>query len=204
MACDDTPETSAEAKTETPMAPTGSTGANDAPKPPPRTPALMRREDPGLDTSKPIGRAIAVLQPTEGNELSGVISLAGRDDSPGLTITADLENVPEGKHAFHVHLFGDCSSPDGKSAGTHFNFLGSSTEPPEDVQRITGNLGEIESDDDGTAHVELEIDDARLQGPYSIVGRSIVVHERPNDPEKPPIGGAGGRIACGVIGATAS
>jgi Cu-Zn family superoxide dismutase len=45
------------------------------------------------------------------------------------------------------------------------------------------------------------IERASLQGRKAILGRAVVVHERGNDPQSPPIGNAGGRIACGVIGA---
>jgi Cu-Zn family superoxide dismutase len=114
---------------------------------------------------------------------------------------ARFSGLPAGAHGFHVHLLGDCRG-EGKRAGTHFNFSGPSRNPPEDIDRITGNLGILESGEDGQAQLEADIDDARLHGPYSILGRSIIVHARANDPKQPPIGAAGARIACGVIGLT--
>lgn len=193
-AADETPdEAPAEAEPEsTPL---------DEPVPRARDEPMMRI-DPGDAQSKPADHAVARLHPTEGNEATGTVRLTALADAPGLKVEADFENLPAGKHAFHVHLLGDCTAADGTSAGTHFNFKGSSESPPADIDRITGNLGEVEADETGKAHVEVEIGDARLQGPYAIVGRSVILHAKANDPASPPIGAAGGRIACGVIGVT--
>ena len=48
--------------------------------------------------------------------------------------------------------------------------------------------------------VDTVIKHATLHGPYTIIGRSVVVHAKPNDPASPPMGEAGSRLACGVIG----
>jgi len=144
------------------------------------------------------GRAVAVLHPTEGSEVRGVVRFA--ETGEGVKVVAEASGLSPGPHAYHVHLYGDCTAPDGTSAGTHFNFVGSSTDPPEDIARITGNLGELVAGEEGRARHEARVELARLVGPRSIVGRSVVVHARGNDPDSPPIGAAGSRMACGVIG----
>lgn len=142
--------------------------------------------------------AVAVLHATEGNEVSGTVRFTPADD--GVQVNAEVSSLPGDRHAYHVHLYGDCSADDGTSAGTHFNFLGSSTNPPADIDRITGNLGDLDADAEGKAtHVSL-VENASLTGPKSIIGRSVVIHASANDPDQPPIGGAGPRLACGVIG----
>ena len=115
-------------------------------------------------------------------------------------VKAEVSHLPSGKHAYHVHLYGDCSGPQGKTAGTHFNFQGSSKAPSDKIDRITGNLGNLEADADGNATAETVIEYATLHGPYAIIGRSVVVHTKRNDPSSPPMGAAGSRLACGVIG----
>lgn len=157
-----------------------------------------RKVDPGAGDSPVVSEAVAVLNPTEGNHVTGEVTF--KQTSSGLNVHAEFKGLSPGEHAFHVHLFGDCSSDDAKSAGTHFNFQGSSEAPPKDIQRITGNLGEVKADESGSGSVDETIEKATLTGPYSIVGRSVVVHEKGNDPKSPPIGAAGGRVACGVIG----
>lgn len=161
--------------------------------------------DPGADDLEAVRHAVAIVRPVGGNGAEGVVEFEVTDENPavgpGLHMRARFSDLPDGAHAFHVHLLGDCRG-EGERAGTHFNFSGPSRNPPEDIDRITGNLGVLEADEDGQAQLEADIDDARLHGPYSILGRSIIVHAQGNDHTQPPIGAAGARIACGVIGLT--
>lgn len=163
-------------------------------------PAATFTVDPGATEPQPVTRAIALLHPTQGNEARGTVTFSAADQ--GVKVEARVSGLTPGKHAYHVHLLGDCSAPDGTSAGTHFNFSGSSKNPPADIQRITGNLGELQAGENGRATATATIEDAHLQGPFSIIGRSVVVHAQANDPQSPPIGAAGARVACGVIGIT--
>ncbi|MDX1648644.1 MAG: superoxide dismutase family protein [Myxococcota bacterium] len=160
--------------------------------------AEVRQVDPGDGSSPPVTRAVAVLHPTEGHDARGVARFEAVEH--GLRVVIEMQGLEPGAHGTHVHLLGDCTAPDGTSAGTHFNFLGSSKSPPADIDRITGDLGNVEAGPDGAARHEATIAAASLQGPFSILGRAVVVHAKPNDPGQPPIGAAGGRQACGVIG----
>lgn len=143
--------------------------------------------------------AVAVLHGTEGNDdVSATIRFTPEDG--GLAYTTEAEGLAPGEHGYHIHLYGDCSAADGTSAGTHFNLDGSSKNPPEDIDRITGDLGNLDVGDDGTVEHEGTIDGASLTGAKAIIGRGIIIHEKANDPNQPPIGAAGSRQACGVIG----
>lgn len=168
----------------------------------------LRFVDPGAEELVPVERAVAVLHPIGDYEVEGVVRFEARSSVPqverGLRVRAQVSGLPGQRpgqrHAFHVHLLGDCGGEGGQRAGTHFNFAGPSREPPADIERITGNLGELEPNADGEAQYEAEIEAARLYGPFSILGRSVIVHARGNDEDQPPIGAAGERLACGVIG----
>ena len=62
-----------------------------------------------------VEKAVAVLHPTAGQHCHGVVHFTQEGDS--VKVVADLEGLNPGqKHAFHIHQFGDCSSPDGMSA----------------------------------------------------------------------------------------
>jgi Cu-Zn family superoxide dismutase len=141
--------------------------------------------------------AIAVLNPTKGNNVTGSVIFTKRKD--GIGIIADIEGLKPGKHGFHIHETGDCSSPDGKSAGDHFNPFHKSHGAPTDTSRHSGDFGNIEADKDGKAHFEWVDTLISFSGPNSIIGRAVIVHEKADDLKSQPSGNAGNRLACGVI-----
>jgi Cu-Zn family superoxide dismutase len=145
-----------------------------------------------------VKKAICVLHPTEGNDVKGTVTFT--QNGSGVNIVADLEGLTPGTHGFHIHEFGDCSKPDGTSAGGHFNPEHKDHGAPSDSVRHVGDLGNIEAKDDGTAHLELNDTMIKLNGEHSIIGRSIIVHAGEDDLESQPTGDAGARVACGVIG----
>jgi Cu-Zn family superoxide dismutase len=145
------------------------------------------------------GKAIAVLHPTEGNKVHGWVTFAKEGDK--VKVVAQIEGLTPGKHGFHIHEFGDCSSKDGAAAGGHFNPTGKSHGAPTDANRHEGDLGNIEAGQDGKARVDFTDSVLQLGGAGSIIGRGVIVHAAPDDLKTQPTGNAGGRLACGVIGA---
>lgn len=143
-------------------------------------------------------KAIAVVNPTEGSKVKGYVSFekAGK----GVRISANIEGLSPGTHGFHIHEYGDCSSPDAVSAGGHYNPTDMPHAGPTAEKRHVGDLGNIEADKSGVARLEVTDKMLTMEGPNSIVGRSIIVHAQPDDFKTQPTGAAGGRLACGVIG----
>jgi Cu-Zn family superoxide dismutase len=162
--------------------------------------SAMSGNDTSSASSEDMPKAgVAVLHGTAGNDgASATIRFTPKDG--GLAYTTQAQGLEPGKHGYHIHVYGDCSSDDGKSAGTHFNLKGSSKNPPEDIDRITGDLGELDAGDDGSASGKGMLDGASLTGAKALIGRAVIIHAKPNDPNEPPIGAAGSRQACGVIG----
>jgi Cu-Zn family superoxide dismutase len=148
--------------------------------------------------SVPVQKAICVLYPTQGNSASGNIIFTKTAD--GIKVTADLQGLSKGKHGFHIHEFGDCSSPDGMSAGGHYNPEGKQHGAPMDMMRHEGDMGNIEADHAGKAHLEYVDKMLSFDGPHSILGRSVILHKGEDDFKTQPTGNSGARIACGVIG----
>ncbi len=143
--------------------------------------------------------AVAVLNPTEGNTTSGRVTFTAVEG--GVRVVAEMRGLGEGPHGLHIHETGDCSAPDGSSAGGHFAPDGSPHGAPNDPagQRHAGDLGNIEGDDDGAGRYERIDTVLQMSGPASIIGRGVIVHAGQDDYTSQPTGDAGNRIACGVI-----
>ena len=147
----------------------------------------------------PVAQAVAVLHPTTGQHCHGVVRFTQDGDS--VKVVADLEGLaPDQKHAFHIHQYGDCTSSDGMSAGGHYNPEGHQHGLPDSDKRHAGDLGNVQADSEGKAHYEITVSNISIQGPKNpILGRAVIVHTKPDDGGQ-PVGNAGARIACGVIG----
>ena len=147
-----------------------------------------------------VNEAVCVLQPTSGNSAKGIVRFIKNDDRT-IKVVADIEGLsPNGTHAIHIHQFGDCTSPDGKSAGGHYNPKGHPHALPDTDQRHAGDLGNLVADANGNAHYEIVVDNICIVGHRSpILGRGIIVHAKADDGGQ-PTGNAGPRIAYGVIG----
>jgi Cu-Zn family superoxide dismutase len=147
--------------------------------------------DPDAATIKPVEQAVAVLIPTKGSKVAGTIRFVGTTD--GIEVVADVKGLPKGKHGFHVHMMGDCSAPDASSAGDHFKFSSADA-----TAKVTGNLGDLDAKADGSVTYVTRIPEATLQGTRTLLGRSVVIHQNPNDMASSAA--TDQRLACGVIG----
>ncbi len=94
--------------------------------------------------------------------------------SSPVKITGEIKGLPEGKHGFHVHQFGD--QTDGcTSAGPHFNPFGKDHGAPGDEVRHAGDLGNVISNSSRVAKIDMEDKLITLTGANSIIGRCLVV-----------------------------
>jgi Cu-Zn family superoxide dismutase len=71
---------------------------------------------------------------------------------------------------------------------------------PTAEKRHLGDLGNLEADKNGLARLEVTDNIISLEGPKSIIGRSVIVHAHADDFKTQPTGASGARVACGVIG----
>ncbi len=144
--------------------------------------------------------ALAQMQPTAGSKVKGTVKFV-EGEGGKVTVTAELEGLNPGQqHAFHVHEFGDCSAPDGSSAGGHYNPGGHDHGLPDKApKRHAGDLGNLTADKDGKAKYSIVVDNLTVGKKFAVIGRSVIVHAKTDDGGQ-PTGNAGGRIACGLIG----
>ena len=147
-----------------------------------------------------------------GNMCRGVITMAMLPNDT-CQITYRVTGLTPGNHGFHVHEKADFSNGC-LSAGPHYNPFNKNHGAPTDEDRHVGDLGNIVAGADGVAEGVIIDHLIKLSGPYSVVGRSMMVHADPDDLGKgdnsqpsPPVNGkaskvtgnAGARIACGEI-----
>jgi Cu-Zn family superoxide dismutase len=160
-------------------------------------PALAQH-DGHTPASVVAAKGVAVLIPAQGSDVHGTITFTKVDD--GVKVVAHVGGLTPGRHGFHIHEYGDCSAPDGSAAGAHFNPAGKEHGAPADINRHAGDIGNIEADSSGVAHLEWTDKVMTFEGPNSIIGRAVIVHVNEDDLKTQPTGNAGARVACGVIG----
>jgi superoxide dismutase, Cu-Zn family len=144
-----------------------------------------------------VKKAVAALNPTKGSHAAGMVYFT--DVEEGVQIVADVEGLSPGKHGFHIHEYGDCSSPDAASAGGHFNPTYKKHGGPDSAERHVGDLGNLVADERGVAHYDRIDSVISLNGSYSIVGKALVVHANADDFKTQPKGNSGGGVTCGII-----
>ena len=144
-----------------------------------------------------VATASADMFPTEGSEANGNVTFEEIDGT--VRISAQLSGLAPGKHGFHIHTTGDCSAPNGTSAGGHFNPSNTEHGAPDSPTHHAGDLGNIEADADGNVDFDMTVDFISLsEGPNSVADRAVIIHAAADDFGQ-PTGNAGARLACGVI-----
>ncbi|MET0321437.1 MAG: superoxide dismutase family protein [Duganella sp.] len=145
--------------------------------------------------------AQARLAPTSGSKVGGLVTFEQTAD--GVHVKAKVDGLTPGQHGFHIHEKGDCSAPDGSSAGGHFNPTSAPHGDPAHASKHSGDFGNITADAKGVATLDVTVPLAQLSltdgSPVNALNRGVIVHTAPDDLKTQPTGNAGGRLACGVI-----
>lgn len=150
-------------------------------------------------------QAVAVLTDPSNGQVYGQVNFT-QDDNGVVTVTGEVKNIPDKqKRGFHIHEFGDTTNGC-TSAGAHYNPDNNEHAGPQDQKRHIGDLGNIVGSSGNVAKISIKDSVIQLTGPRSIIGRTVVLHEKEDDlgrgsnAESKKTGNAGGRVACGVIG----
>jgi Cu-Zn family superoxide dismutase len=128
------------------------------------------------------------------------------DGPNGVLMRIEAKGLKPGWHGLHFHEVGDCSKSDFTSAGAHVHAK------PQVVHGLlnpdateAGDLPNLFAGPDGSATAEVFTTYVALKngggrpGLGDTDGSAIVIHANPDDHRAQPIGGAGPRVACGVI-----
>jgi len=152
--------------------------------------------------------AICILELKNG--IKGLIEFHQCSVYSPVTVRMNLQGGGQKTHAIHIHEFGD--TRDGcASLGAHWNpYRDTHGSKDYDMPRHAGDLcNNITFNSNGVFKFMYNDDLLTLFSPesqdLSIVGRSIVIHEQPDDlgrgnnAESLISGNAGNRIHCGII-----
>lgn len=142
--------------------------------------------------------AVARLQPLGGSGVTGTVNFRQLRNS--VAVNANVRGLRPGQHGFHIHERGDCSAPDGMSAGGHFNPTNQQHGNPTSGTHHVGDMPMLRAGRRGSAALSARMTTATLRpGDASIIGKAVIVHADADDFTTQPTGNSGGRIACGVI-----
>lgn len=142
------------------------------------------------------------MEPKSDSNVSGEVVFT--QDEGQVVMRATFLGLDEGEHAIHLHEKADCSSPDGKSTGGHWNptFEQHGKWGSEDGYH-KGDIGNFTADADGNGTVEFTTDEWCIgcgDDTKDILGKAVIVHQGVDDYTSQPSGAAGARIACtGII-----
>ncbi len=155
--------------------------------------------------AQPASHAAPTAQASLINAAGEVIGMAHlTQGATGVLIHVRVEGLTPGAHGLHLHSHGVCEAHEGfKTAKGHVGkvqgghgLLNPNGPEPGDIPNIfvgVDGIGEMEAYSPRVSLVE---------GPNNLIdadGSSFVIHEKTGDHVTQPIGGAGGRVACGVI-----
>jgi Cu-Zn family superoxide dismutase len=115
---------------------------------------------------------------------------------------AKLSGLEPGVHAIHIHEKADCSATDASSAGGHWNPTFKKHGKWGEAEHHKGDIGNFTANIDGEATVVFKTDEWCIDcgdKTKDIIGKGLIVHEKPDDYVTQPTGDAGARVACTAI-----
>ena len=144
-------------------------------------------------------KAVAQIESRSDSHLTGKATF--REENGKVTLKLKIKGAEPGTHAVHLHEKGDCTAPDGTSAGGHWNPTrvdhGRWVSPP----FHHGDIGNVAVGANGRGTLTLTTDLWTIGGApeTDVVGKGIIIHAKADDFTTQPTGNAGGRAGCGVV-----
>ncbi len=124
------------------------------------------------------------------NNVRGRVKFYQRPE--GVLVTANIKGLPEntsGFYGFHIHEGTSCKGTDFSESGNHYN--PENTLHPNHAGDLPPLLrcGNI-------AHLNVLTDRFNIS---DIIGKTVIIHDQPDDFNTQPSGNAGTKTACGII-----
>jgi Cu-Zn family superoxide dismutase len=146
---------------------------------------------------------IAVFQ----NKLkNSYITFSQENPKSEVIVNGNIKNLKKGKHGFHIHEKGNLTKTDCSKCEGHWNPTNKQHGGRNDTNSHAGDFGNITSNDKNESKFHFTTKKITLFGKYSIIGRSVIIHEDEDDlglgnhHDSLTTGHSGSRIDCAVIG----
>lgn len=129
--------------------------------------------------------------------ISGIVYF--KENRNGVIITAKVDGLPESSNnckgrffGFHIHNGNSCSGTildEFANTGTHYN--------PNNCMHPfhKGDLPPL-LENNGHAYMQVLVNKFKIK---DILGKTIIIHDSPDDFTSQPSGNSGNKIACGII-----
>jgi len=119
-----------------------------------------------------------------------------------VTFTAKLTGLKPGVHAIHIHEKSDCSAADATSTGGHWNPTFKKHGKWGEAEYHKGDIGNFTADAQGNGTITMTTDEWCIgcgDATKDILGKGLIVHDKPDDFVTQPTGNAGARVACTAL-----
>ncbi len=108
----------------------------------------------------------------------------------GVLVTAEVRGLPrDGFYAFHIHEGGSCGGSGFSESGGHFNPAG---------QLHPYHAGDLPPLLAYHGKAKMSVLTGRFRVD-EIIGKTVIIHEAPDDFTTQPSGNPGKKIACGIV-----
>ena len=142
-----------------------------------------------------------VLNPKNESNVQGKFRFVQSGDV--VKMTAKVSGLSKGVHAIHIHENSDCSSPDGKSAGGHWN----PTAQPHgkwgnETGYHKGDIGNFNVENEDIVTIKFSTNEWCIgcgDETKDILGKGVIIHQGADDFVSQPSGAAGSRVSCAGI-----
>ena len=140
------------------------------------------------------------LEPKSGSKVEGTAVFIQKNGV--VNLECKLTGLAPGVHAIHIHEKADCSASDAASAGGHWNPTFKKHGKWGDAECHKGDIGNFTANVDGNATVLFKTEEWCIgcsDATKDILGKGLIIHEKPDDFVTQPTGNAGARVACSAI-----
>ncbi len=140
------------------------------------------------------------LETKSNSGVTGTAVFTQREDN--VTLVAKMKGLKPGVHAIHIHEKSDCSSADATSAGGHWNPTFKKHGKWGETECHKGDIGNFIADANGNGTVTFKTNEWCIgceDETKNIIGKGLIVHDKPDDFITQPTGNAGARVACSAI-----